>query len=70
MATANEPKPDEAPRSPWVRVVYLDEPDGLVAIQRINALLRSGGDRPPRTYRARRAGQMSRAETLGDQGPR
>jgi hypothetical protein len=65
MATPNEPTPDEAPKYAYPRVVIVAEEDGIVAIEKINALLRSGGS-TPRSYRARGATTWSRREILGD----
>jgi hypothetical protein len=63
---ANNTTPDATPRSLPPRMLVLLEPDGQQAIAQIQTLLARGGDIPRRTYRARRAGAMSRRAVLGD----
>lgn len=54
MSTPSDERP---PAAPWVRVV-------LVEHRHLDALVRSGGTAPPRSYRARC--RLTRRELLGD----
>ena len=65
MATRDaETRPAPAPASalPYYRVIHVDEPDGLRAIERIESLMRAGGQTP----RVSGEDEAHSAELLGD----